>query len=151
MFLGGFIGDAMVRRHGLTWGRRLPLGTMLFVAGAAYLACTTLNSPWTVAIALAVMAVSVDVGVPSVWAFAQDVGGRHVGATLGWGNMWGNLGAAASPLALGAIQRTYGWDALFVTCAGCFAIAGTAAFNLDPTVPVMRTALDPQAENSREP
>ena len=140
MFLGGFIGDAMVRRYGLRWGRRLPIATMLFVAGLAYLLCPTLDTPWSVAVALAVMAVSVDIGVPSIWAFAQDVGGRHVGAALGWGNMFGNLGAAVSPLALGAIQRAYGWDAMFLTCAGCFAVAGVAALNLDATRPVLRPA-----------
>lgn len=138
MFLGGFLGDYCVRQFGPRWGRCLPIGTMLIVAGTAYGSCTLLQNPWLVAVALAVMAISVDLGVPSLWAFAQDVGGRHTGAALGWGNMFGNLGAAVSPIALGAIQREYGWNTMFLTCAGCFFVAAVAAFNLNATKPVMR-------------
>ncbi len=138
MFLGGFIGDYCVRRFGLRRGRRLPIGSMMIVAGLAYLACTQFENPWSVAVALAVMAIAGDIAIPSVWAFAQDVGGRYTGATIGFGNMIGNLGAATSPIALGFIQREFGWDWMFVSCAICFAVAALAAFNLDATTPVMR-------------
>jgi len=138
MFLGGFIGDYCVRRFGLRRGRRLPIGSMMIVGGAAYLACTQFENPWSVAVALAVMAIAGDIAIPSVWAFAQDVGGRYTGATIGFGNMIGNLGAATSPIALGFIQREFGWDWMFVSCAICFAVAAVAAFNLDATKPVMR-------------
>ena len=151
MFAGGFLGDWCVRRYGLLWGRRLPIAVMLFTAGLAYLSCILITEPrvaetravipvsdaWLVAAALALMAVSVDVGIPSIWAFAQDVGGRHVGATLGFGNMIGNLGAAASPILLGAFQERFGYNTMFVLCAGCFFMASLCALNLDPTKPVL--------------
>jgi len=138
MFLGGFIGDYCIRRLGLRRGRAWPIGSMLFVASLAYLACTLFDNPWSVAAALAVMAVASDIAIPSIWAFAQDVGGRYTGATIGAGNMLGNLGGAVSPILLGLIQREYGWDSMFVSCAACFALAGIAALNLDATKPVMR-------------
>ena len=138
MFLGGFIGDACVRRFGLKRGRRLPIGSMLIVASLAYVACTQFENPWSIAVMLGVMAVASDIAIPSIWAFAQDVGGRYTGATIGFGNMIGNLGAAVSPIALGAIQREFGWDWMFVSCSICFALAALAAFNLNATEPVMR-------------
>ena len=138
MFLGGFIGDACVRRFGLRWGRRLPIGAMLFVASAAYFSCMFFENPWSVGVALAVMAIASDIAIPSIWAFAQDVGGRHTGATIGFGNMLGNLGGFASPILLGHIQREVSGDWMFVTCSLCFALAGVAALNLDATKQVMR-------------
>ena len=42
--------------------------------------------------AMAVMAVTTDIAVPTVWAFNRDIGGRHAGAALGFSNMWGNMG-----------------------------------------------------------
>ena len=138
MFLGGFIGDYCVRRFGLRRGRSWPIASMLFIASLAYLACTQFENPWSVAVTLAVMAIASDIAIPSVWAFAQDVGGRYTGATIGFGNMIGNLGAATSPIALGYIQREFGWDWMFVSCSICFAMAAIAALNLNATQPVMR-------------
>ena len=83
------------------------------------------------------MAISVDIGIPSIWAFAQDVGGKHVGATLGFGNMIGNLGAAASPLLLGSVQREYGYNNVFVVCAGCFILASVFTLMTDATRQVL--------------
>lgn len=151
MLLGGFVGDWCVRRYGLKWGRRLPISVMMFMAGLAYLSCILITEPrfaagramipigdaWLVAIALACMAISVDIGIPSIWAFAQDVGGKHVGATLGFGNMIGNLGAAASPLLLGSVQREYGYNNVFVVCAGCFILASVFTLMTDATRQVL--------------
>ncbi len=137
MFAGAFIGDWCVRRCGLRWGRRLPISVMLFLAGVAYLCCIPVTNAWVLAGVLALMAVCVDIGIPSIWAFAQDVGGKHSGAALGFGNMLGNLGAAVSPLLLGYVQRTYSYTAMFLLCAGCFLMASVAALFLDPTKPVL--------------
>ncbi|WP_157368568.1 MFS transporter [Zavarzinella formosa] len=151
MFLGGFVGDWCVRRFGLLWGRRLPISLMLILAALAYLTCIMITSPmmaesrsmiriqdaWLMGIVLACMAICQDIGIPSVWAFSQDVGGKHVGATLGFGNMIGNLGAAASPLLLGFVQRNYGYNNMFLMCAGFFLLASFCALNLNATKPVL--------------
>ena len=72
-----------------------------------------------------------DISNPSTWAFAQDVGGKNVGAALGWGNMWGNLGAALSPSLLTEIKIHFGWDAAFFVCAAVFACASALGFLLN--------------------
>jgi sugar phosphate permease len=140
MFCGGWLTDRLVRDVGLRWGRRLPMALTRFSAMAAYLACLWLHSPWPVVAALALVALSVDLGTGSVWAFTQDVGGRHVGSVLGWGNMWGSFGAAVSiPLLdrLVAAYQPYGWDAAFVTCAAAFLVSGIAALGVDATAPIV--------------
>src|SRR5262249_49193215 len=136
MFGGGWLTDRLTRAFGLRWGRRLPMMATRFVAMAAYLSCLFLSSPLAATVAFCVVAVSTDLGTAAVWAFKQDIGGRYVGAALGWGNMWGNLGAFISPLVLTWIIGSDRWDLGFIACAAAFALAGIAAMGVDATSPL---------------
>src|SRR5262249_33134132 len=121
---------------GRGWGRALPIGLTQFACAVACLACPLLPDAWSVIVALGVMSACVDLGVPAIWAFVQDVGGRHTGSALGWGNMWGNFGAALSPVLLTRVQELGGWTAVFVTCAVSFALAATAGLFIDARRPL---------------
>ena len=80
---------------------------------------------------------STDLGTASVWAFNQDVGGRYVGSVLGWGNMWGNLGAAMTPpLLIWIVGESQNWELAFITCAAAFLISGVAALGVNATIPI---------------
>ena len=136
MFAGGFLTDALVPRIGLRWGRALPIGVALFGCAAAFAVCASATDPLAVTLALCAVTLCVDLGIPSIWAFAQDIGGRYVGPVLGYGNMWGNIGAAVSPLLLGYVQRHYGWPAAFQTCALAFVVAACAALCLNAAKPL---------------
>ena len=64
------------------------------------------------------MSIVHDMGLPAIWGYNLDVGKRNVGVVLGWGNMWGNLGAFVSPLILLPLTGMFatkkaGYDALF--------------------------------------
>jgi MFS family permease len=151
MGLGGLSADLMYRRLGPRYGRSLPLAAMMLGCAATYLAATVLPTAWAVIVALGVMAFLVDLSNPTIWAFAQDVGGRYVGASLGWGNMLGNLGAAVSPVLLQLVRHSFGWDVTFLMCAGSFVLAGVCAAGLNALIPVEREIADPEAEDYREP
>ncbi len=138
MIVGGWWTDAMTRRWGRRLGRAFPILSTRFLAAGAFLACVVLRAPWPVTLALCVVSVASDMGLPALWAYNLDVGGRNVGLVLGWGNMWGNLGAAVSPYVLGRIQEAYGWDAVFVACAVVFVVIGVASVGIDATHPVVR-------------
>ncbi len=141
MFLGGCLTDALTRQIGLRWGRALPMALTRFVAAAAYLACLWVDSPWMATFAFALGFFFVDLGVSAIWAFMQDVGGKHVGAILGWGNMWGNLGAAVAPHLYGAVlgkaPAIADWNAMFVVCAAMFVVSGLAALGINASVPIV--------------
>ncbi|MFN4257957.1 MAG: MFS transporter [Gemmataceae bacterium] len=143
MLSGGWLTDWLTQRLGLRWGRALPMALTRFLGMGGFIACVFLESPWPITLVLAFVALTTDLGIPSVWAFMQDVGGKHVGSVLGWGNMWGNLAAALSPLILGRVLDHFAylgnarnWDLVFVICAASFLLSGLAALGVDATKPV---------------
>jgi ACS family glucarate transporter-like MFS transporter len=136
MLLGGFFTDFMHKNFGGRWGRSVPIVLAKSGCVLCCLAVTQVDSAWTAILILGAMAFLVDMGNPSIWAFAQDVGGKNVGAALGWGNMFGNLGAFASPILLTMVKNAAGWNAAFLLCAGAFAAAGVAGFLLNASKPL---------------
>jgi nitrate/nitrite transporter NarK len=138
MLAGGVLTDRLVPILGLRWGRASLIALARFMSVLAYLSCPWLDSAWGVVIALSVVAFSVDLGVGATWAYAQDVGGRFAASVLGWGNMWGNLGAALAPVLFNRVLELSGgnWDHVFHMCAAAFAISGFAALGIDATKPI---------------
>ncbi|MCH2129071.1 MAG: MFS transporter [Pirellulaceae bacterium] len=137
MLGGGRLTDALVPRVGLKWGRRIPMAITRFSGMLAFIACLWLNDPWAITAALSLVAISTDLGTASVWAFCQDVGGKYVGSVLGWGNMWGNLGATVSPILLAWVFESWGWHEMFLVCAASFLASGLFALGVDATKPVV--------------
>jgi len=146
MALGGLFADLMYGWLGPRWGRSAPLAVVMAGCAITYLSATVLPTAWAVIVSLGVMAFLVDLANPTIWAFAQDVGGRYVGASLGWGNMLGNFGAAASPVVLQLVRAKLGWDVAFLICAGSFVLAGVCGIGLNALIPVAREVeLEPEA------
>lgn len=108
MLLGGQLTDWSTRRFGKRWGRSLPLAACNAVALCAYLSCLRLESAWAFVVAASLVAFVTDMGVPAIWAYMQDVGGKNTAAVFGWGNMWGNFGAATTPLLVPIVLKS--WD-----------------------------------------
>jgi len=139
MLLGGWLTDLCVKKLGLRW-RVAPIVFGRMMATAAYLSCLFVPSARAATAAFAMIAFFNDLCNPSSWSYKQDVGGRYVGAILGWSNMWGNFGAALSPVLFQFIFDQYSWNAMFVAGATAFFIAGLASIGIDATIPV-----DPEA------
>lgn len=140
MFFGGFLTDRMAIVMGRRWGRSLPIALTRFAAAAAYLGCLTEPSPWVAIGLLSTAAFFCDLGIPAVWAFQQDVGGKHSGSVLGWGNMWGNFGAAVGPYLIARLagsEQGQSWNAVFITCAAAFVLSGIVALGVNATKKVV--------------
>ena len=142
LFLGGAFTDMLTQRFGLRWGRSIAMGLSRIFVAAALLAVMLMDSAIGATLCLAVVGLATDLGTPAVWAFGQDVGGRHVGSAVGWGNMWGNLGAALSPKLFGLIvgaagTAALGWQYAFATCAAINLIAAVAAIGVNASKPLV--------------
>lgn len=123
------------------------MGASRLVAMLAYLLCLFDPSPWMAVACLSLVAFGTDLGVGATWAYCQDVGGRNVGAVLGWGNMWGNFGAAiAPPLMVWIVGTSENWEAAFAACAAAFLISALAGLGIDA-----RDVLDDDARAVAEP
>lgn len=140
LLLGGRATDMLTRRFGLRWGRMSMTIASRFGAAAMYLWVLEAGNVWQATVALMMMAFICDLGVPATWSFAQDVGGRSVGSVLGWGNMFGNLGAAAAPHiylwadeSLGATDMS---GTLYAAMGG-FIVSGIAAFGINSAKPLV--------------
>jgi ACS family glucarate transporter-like MFS transporter len=138
---GGRLVDYTTQRYGRRWGRILPTIVTRFLAAAFYVTALVTDDPIVVTAAFAIATFFNDLGLPGIWAFAQDVGGRNVGAVLGFGNMFGNLGAAAAaPIYLWA-NRTIGGSAMnhdgtIIAAMVGFVISGIAAFGINAAKPI---------------
>ena len=150
-FLGGLCTDWAIQRFGLKWGRRVPLVISRFTAAAGYGLCLVLSVlfvpgsdkpwlPWLYIVGLCIASTSTDFGSPSIWAYAQDVGGKFTASVLGWANMMGNIGAAVAPLiyirCLGETPTAEGWNLVFAVAGGAFILSGLSAMLLDSTKPL---------------
>jgi len=136
MIVGGFVTDLMRQKLGPRWGRSIPIAVMMTMCASMCGIISLSTELWVAVGALAVMALCQDLGIPSVWAYAQDVGGKNVGAALGWGNMLGNLGAALSPALLIRVKIAYGWEAVFALCACMYVLAAFCGLMLDASKPL---------------
>lgn len=145
MLLGGWITDRAAKAFGLRWGRALPIAGTRALIGVAYFICLGMADPLGVTICMCVVAFATDAGNAPVWAYAQDVGGKHVGAVMGWANMWGNFGAAVTPPLFVAILAAYpgqaaaGWTVVFLACALSQVVSAVAALGLDASQPIAGT------------
>ena len=135
MLCGGPLTDIATKTLGRRWGRSLPMVGCYTIAVAAYLSCLYLDSAWSFIAAASVVAFATDMSVPAIWAYMQDVGGRNTAAVFGWGNMWGNLGAATTPLLVPVVLDNWDtngdWHEAFLLFSVGYIVAGIAALGIN--------------------
>ncbi len=137
--LGGLLTDFASRKLGIRQGRMWPIVITRLVSAGFFVACLASANPWYLAACLGLMAFTGDAGIPAMWAYAQDVGGRQVAPILGWANMWGNFGAALQPLFIGYVLKywdTGNFHAAFLFSAGALALGGVRALGINAARPV---------------
>ncbi|HCN78727.1 MAG TPA: hypothetical protein DIT13_16225 [Verrucomicrobiales bacterium] len=141
---GGFLTDAAVRLLGLKAGRLLPMAGTRFAAALMFVLALQTQNPWLLVPALGMVAFFTDAGLPAVWATMQDIGGRHTAPLFGWANMWGNFGAALSPVFIALINAHLDangdWKEALWFCAAAFVISGFFALRINASEPVVKEA-----------
>lgn len=137
---GGPLTDYSVRKLGRRWGRSVPMIGSYGLAIVAYLSCLQLESAWAFIAAASVVAFATDLSVPGIWAYMQDIGGKNPAAVFGWGNMWGNFGAATTPLLVPIVLEKWDangdWHEAFIMFSAGYVVAAIAALliNAERTV-----------------
>lgn len=140
--LGGMLTDYLTRKHGARLGRMLPLVFTRILAVGAYMAVMAANTPLQMMVAFGLLAMFVDMGLPSMWALMQDISGRHQAQLFGWANMWGNFGAGLQPIVVGWIlvrfDHQHNYQPALLFCAAALVLSIALAFGIDAERPVVR-------------
>ncbi len=143
--LGGWMTDSLARRLGRRLGYVLPMSLTKFVAAGLYLLALRMDSTWGIAVVFGLVTFFTDLGLPAMWTFMQDVSGRYQAQLFGWGNMWGNFGAAIMPVLFSAVLKAFDTNHDFHEgvwlCAAAFVLAGTSALFVNAEKPVVQQGL----------
>ena len=90
-FLGGWFSDAVIRRWGKRWGRRIVGATGLTLAGLAIVAVPWVEGVVPLGFLLVLTFFGNDLAMAPAWAAAADIGERYTGVLSGAMNMIGQL------------------------------------------------------------
>jgi len=104
--------------------------------------CTTVHDPLLAMLAIGMASFCNDLVMPGTWASAMDVGGKYAGTVSGAMNMWGNIGGAMSPLAIGYMLRwsNNNWNLTFYVSAAIYLMGIVCWALLDPVTPLVEEA-----------
>jgi sugar phosphate permease len=128
---GGSISDAIIRRWGKAWSRRL-----VGVAGLSLAAMAIVAVPWasdtlTLGILLTFAFFCNDMAMAPAWAAAGDIGARFTGVLSGTMNMMASFMAALEARWLGRLLEQHDLDSPFVLLACSYALGALAWIGVD--------------------
>jgi ACS family glucarate transporter-like MFS transporter len=146
LFCGGLgnpasvvLGAWMARKTGNLAQTRRTIAYLGFTGAAAFLVLSTrVNDPLLAMLAIGLASFSNDLVMPGAWGAAMDVGGKHAGSLSGAMNMWGNIGGAISPLAIGYILKwsDNNWNLTFYVSAAIYLMGIVCWRFLDSVTPL---------------
>lgn len=129
----GSLSDRLVKRIGLTWGRRIVGMSGIGIAGVLMLLSLAIENRVAASIVLALGFAFSDVMLPVAWAVCVDVGREASGTISGAMNTAGQIGGVIMSIGYGALVDTYGWNLpLALIACSCF-VSMLFWMKIDPT------------------
>ncbi len=127
--LGGLCSDALARRYGVTWGRRLVAVTGFLLAALCLYAGAGAADPY-----LAVVLLSLGDGFlyfagAATWGATIDIAGPHSGTVYGVTVTVLQIGGAVAPTLTPVIADRFGWEAALYV-AGLLALVSAFVWML---------------------
>jgi ACS family glucarate transporter-like MFS transporter len=129
--VGGSFSDAIIRRWGKRWGRRLVGAAGLTVAGTAILAVPWAGNTLTLGFLLVLAFFGNDLAMAPAWAAAGDIGQRYTGLLSGAMNMIASFMAAVESKAIGRLLDAHDLRTPFLLLAGSYALGTLAWIGVD--------------------
>ncbi len=130
-FAGGSISDAIIRRWGKRWGRRVVGVGGLGLAGASILAVPWVNNVAALGFLLVLTFFGNDLAMAPAWASAADIGERHTGTLAGAMNMMASFMAAVESKAVGKLLEKHDLVLPFVLFALAYGAGAIAWIGVD--------------------
>ncbi len=130
-FLGGWFSDAVIRRWGKRWGRRIVGGTGLMLAGLSIAAVPWVDGVVAMGFLLILTFFGNDLAMGPAWAAAADIGERHSGVLSGAMNMMGSFMAALQSDIIGRLLNADNLVAPFLILAASYALGTLCWIGVD--------------------
>jgi MFS family permease len=129
---GGASSDALVRRFGLKWGRRVLGVAGLGSAGVFTLAAMITRRQILTVVLLAIVYGGITLQQSGVFGVCLDIGHEHAGAMVGLMNTSSQVGGLLSSVAYGYIVEHFGsYDAPFVPMAALLFLGALLWLKID--------------------
>ena len=148
LFMGGlgnpvsvFLTARLTRQLNDVGRARRMVARLGFVGAGGFLFFSTrMPGPLAAMLAIGMASFCNDFVMPVAWSSAADIGGEHAGTLSGAMNMWGNLGGALSPIAIGyMLDATHNnWNLTFYVSAAVYLTGAVFWSFLDPVTPLGR-------------
>lgn len=123
-WFGGSISDALVKRIGIDWGRRIVPLIGLALSGTVMIGATITSNTMLAVVFLAFGLAFMDLTAPVAWAIAIGLGGKNSGAVSGAMNTSGLLGGTVTSAAVGYMISGTGSYTVPVVALGCLLLLG---------------------------
>jgi len=128
---GGLISDAIIRRWGKRWGRRIVGVAGLLTAGLAIAAVPWVDRVEALAALLVLAFFGNDLAMAPAWAAAADIGERYTGVLSGAMNMTASFMAAAEARAVGQLLDAHDLVMPFLLLALSYALGTLCWLGVD--------------------
>jgi MFS transporter, ACS family, glucarate transporter len=147
---GGFASSALVRSHGVKWGRRTMGITGAGLSALAMAAAMLTPDKFVALIFLAISYLGVTVIQPTAFAVCLDIAPRHGGAVAGAMNTAAQVGAFLSSIAYGyLVTVTASYDLPLLPMVFMLIFSALLWLKIDPAEPLIAGgALEPRFASS---
>jgi hypothetical protein len=130
-FLGGWFSDAVIRRWGKRWGRRIVGATGLTLAGLSIAAVPWVDGVGALGFLLVLTFFGNDLAMAPAWAAAADIGERYTGVLSGAMNMMASFMAAIEALVISRLFDANNLVAPFLILAASYAFGTLCWIGVD--------------------
>jgi MFS transporter, ACS family, glucarate transporter len=137
--VGALLLKPMTRWTGsMAQARRVNAYLGFSLAATLLVISTMVRDPLLAMLAVGVASFGNDIVMPGTWASAMDIGGKYAGTVSGAMNMWGNIGGALSPLAIGYLLAwTHNnWNLTFYISSAVYLMGAVCWIFMDPVTPL---------------
>lgn len=132
---GGLASHLLVRKLGLTWGRR-SIGVVGMGTAALCLAAVMFTQPWLWALIplLSLVYGGITFQQPTMFAVCLDIGGEYAGAVVGAMNTAAQIGSFVGSVAFGYLVDRYGnCNVPFIPMVALLLIGAWLGLKVDPS------------------
>jgi MFS family permease len=131
---GGFVSDALVRKLGLTWGRRAVGLIGLSVAALCTVATIVTTNKFATLLFLGLVYAGITLQQTVVITVAIDISRKYVGGILGALNMVGNVGGFLFSVSFGYFVKWFGsYDLALIPVALMLTVSALLWLRIDAT------------------